>query len=82
MDIVWKDTPIDPSENITKLLQFVGDYAATTIDKVTEVRMLLKEKEHKILLLEQQLAQEKTNQQAELQVAQLQREYEQMRMHH
>lgn len=24
MDVVWKDTPIDPSDNLTKLSQFVG----------------------------------------------------------
>lgn len=62
LDIVWKDTPIAPSENLTKLPQFAGAYATTTIDKAINVRMLLKEREHKILLLQQQLVQEKTNQ--------------------
>jgi len=82
MDIVWKDLPIDPSENLTKLSQFVGVYDTTTIDKATKVQMLLKEKEQRILLLEQQLAQEKSNQQAKLQVTQLQKELEQMRIQH
>lgn len=66
MNIVWKDTLIDPSKNLTNLSQFTGSYATTTINKATEVRMLLKEKEQKSLLLEDQLAQEKTNQQVEL----------------
>jgi len=39
MDIVWKDSPMDPSENLTRLAQFAGAYAAVTIDKVTEVQM-------------------------------------------
>jgi len=82
MYIVWKDSPIDPSENLINRSHFVGAYAIMTIDKATKVQMLLKEKEQKILLLEQQLAQEKSNQQAELQVAQLQREFEQMRIQH
>lgn len=52
MDIVWNDTPIDPSENIMKLSQLAGTYATVTIDKSTKVRLLLKEKEHRIILLE------------------------------
>ena len=49
---------------------------------MTEVQILLKEKEQRILLLEKQLAQEKSNQKAELQVAQLQREFDRMRIQH
>lgn len=82
MDIVWKESPIDPSENPTKLSQFTGAYATKTMDKATKVQMLLKEKEQRIMLLEQQLAQEKSNQQAELQVAQLKREFKHMRIQH
>lgn len=37
MDVVWKDTPVDPLENLTKLSQFTRDYATTTINKVTKV---------------------------------------------
>lgn len=72
MDIIWKDSPMDPSKNLRKLSQLAGAYSTETIGKVTKVQMLLKEKEQIILLLEQQLAQEKSNQQAELHVAQLQ----------
>ena len=61
MDVVWKDTPVNPSENLTKLSQCTGAYATTTIDKAMEFQMMLKEKEQKIMLLEQQLAQEKNN---------------------
>ena len=56
MDIFWKDSPMDPSKNLTKFSQYTGTYATTTIDKVIEVKMLLKEKEQRIMLLEQQLA--------------------------
>lgn len=56
IDIVWKDPPMDPSENLTRLLQFEGAYATETIDKATEVQILLREKEQNIQLLEQQLA--------------------------
>ena len=55
---------MDPTENLTRLSQFAGAYATATIDKVAEVQMLLREKEQKIMLLEQQLEQEKSNQQA------------------
>lgn len=62
--------------------QFTRAYATATIDKAIEVQMLLKEKEQRIILLEQQLAQEKSNQQGELQVSQLQQEFEQMQIQH
>ena len=65
IDIVWKNSPMDPFENVTRMSQFAGAYATTTIDKVIEVQMLLKEKEQNILLLEQQLEQEKSNQQVQ-----------------
>jgi len=71
MDIVWKDLPMDPSKNITRLSQFAGAYAMATIDKAIEVQIPLREKEQNIFLLEQQLEQEKSNQQAKLQVAKL-----------
>ena len=47
MYIVWKDSPIDPSENLINRSHFVGAYAIMTIDKATKVQMLLKEKEQK-----------------------------------
>ena len=37
MDILWKDTQTDPSNNLTKLSQFVGAYAFAMIDKAIEV---------------------------------------------
>lgn len=44
MDIVWKDTLVDPSENLTKLSQFTGAYAITTIDKRNEILNVAKGK--------------------------------------
>jgi len=44
MNIVWKDLPMDPYENLTKLSQFIGAYAMVTVDKATEVQMRLKER--------------------------------------
>jgi len=52
MDILWKDSPIDPSANLTRLSHVAGAYATTTINKATEVKMFLKEKEDKIMSLE------------------------------
>lgn len=51
LNIMKKDSPMDPSENLTKFSQFIGAYATKTIDKVIEVHMLLNEKEQRILLL-------------------------------
>ena len=67
---------MDSSKNVTRLSQFVGSYTMEIIDKATEVQMLLREKEHNILLLEQQLEQENSNQQAKLQIAKLYQEFE------
>ena len=55
MDVLQKDSPIDPSANLTRMSQFASAYATMTINKETEMQMLLKEKEDKILSLEQQL---------------------------
>jgi hypothetical protein len=44
--------------------------------------MLLREKENKIMSLEQQLQQVKSDQQAEIQLAKLQQEFEQMQIEH
>lgn len=35
MVIICKDSPMNPSKNVTKLLQSTGAYATTTIDKET-----------------------------------------------
>lgn len=47
-----------------------------TIGKAIEVQFFLKEKEEKIMSLEQQLQQAKSDQQAETQLAKLQQEFE------
>jgi len=44
--------------------------------------MFLREKGNKIMMLEQQLEKEKSNQQVELQIAKLQQEFEQMQIKH
>lgn len=82
MDVLWKDSLIDPSSNLTRLSQFTSAYVTKTIDKATDVQLLLKEKEDKILSLEHQLQQAKTSQQAEIQLAKLQRELQQMKIEH
>ena len=82
MDVIWKDSPIDPSSNLTRLSQFTGAYATTTMDKETQVQMFLREKEDKIISLEKQLHQSKSDQQSEIQLAKLQREFEQMQIEH
>lgn len=61
MDIVWKEIPFNPAENLTIFSQFTGAYATATMDKATEIFVLLKEKEEKIAQLEQQLETEKAS---------------------
>jgi len=80
MDIVWKDTQNDPSENFTKLSQFAGAYASVRIDKATEVRQLVREKEERI----QQLAEERQSidQQVKAQLSQLQQSFDQLKLQH
>jgi hypothetical protein len=50
-NVVWKGE-LDPSEDLTKLSQFAGAYSAATIDKASEVSLLLKTKEHEIYALQ------------------------------
>ena len=45
IDVLWKDPLADPTEHLTKLSQFARANATATIDKATEVKMLLKKKE-------------------------------------
>lgn len=73
MDIVWKDIPSNPAENLTKLSQFTGAYATATMDKATKVFVFLMEREERIAHLKQQLEIEKANvnKQAAEQIAQL-----------
>jgi len=37
IDIVWKDSPIDPFENFTRLSKFARAYATLTINKAIEL---------------------------------------------
>jgi len=57
LDVLWQDLTTDPTENLIRLSQIVGTYAFATIDKVSEVQILLKEKEDKFLFLEHQIQQ-------------------------
>ncbi len=66
LDVLWQDPTTDPSENLTRLSQITREYASATIDKATEVQMPLKEKEDKILFLEQQLQQASVNQELDI----------------
>ena len=58
MEVVWKDTPSNPIENLTRLSQFAGAYTTATIDKAIEVSILIQEKDVKIMELQQQLDEE------------------------
>ena len=82
LDVLWKDPTTNPSENITRLSQIASVYASKTIDKAIEVQSLLKEKEDRILFLEQQLQQVSINQEAETQLAKLQQCFQQMQLVH
>ena len=53
MNVVWKDSEVNPSEDLTKLSQYAGAYTTTMIDKASEVNQLIKEKYQKIALLEE-----------------------------
>ena len=52
MEVVWKDTPSNPIENLTLLSQFVGAYTTATMDKAIEVSILVQEKDDKIMELQ------------------------------
>jgi len=71
MDVLWKDSPTDPSASLSRLSQFAGAYAIVTIDKALEVQIFLRKKENKITSLEQQLQQVKSDQQVKIQLAKL-----------
>ena len=45
MNIVWKNTEVNPSEDLTKLSQYAGVYSAATIDKASEVTQMMKQKD-------------------------------------
>ena len=44
LDVLWKDPTTDPTDNLAKLSQITRAYASATIDKASEVKLLLNEK--------------------------------------
>jgi len=54
-NVVWREK-FDPSDDLTKLSQYAGAYSAATIDKASEVAVLLKTKDQEILNLQTELA--------------------------
>ena len=57
-NVVWKGE-LSPSEDLTKLSQFAGAYSAATIDKASEVSLLLKTKEHEVYALQAEVIEAK-----------------------
>ena len=45
MNIVWKNTEVNPSEDLTKLSQYAGAYSVATIDKAAEFNQMIKQKD-------------------------------------
>lgn len=80
LDVLWKDPNKNPTKNLTKLSQIAGAYASATIDKALEVQQLLKEQEDQIKLLQQQLQQANTNNEARVQLEKLQEEFQHMQV--
>ena len=56
LNIVYKNAEVDPSEDLTKLSQYVSAYSASTIDKASEVSQLVKQKDMKITIFEEEVA--------------------------
>ena len=54
-NVVWKEKQ-DPFDDLTKLSQYAGAYSAATIDKASEVSLLLKTKDQEISTLQEELA--------------------------
>ena len=54
-NVLWKEE-FYPSDDLTKLSQYVGAYSAVTIDKASEVSNLIKEKDQEIFSLQSQLS--------------------------
>jgi len=80
LNVLWKDPTNNPTENLTKLSQIAGAYASATIDKASEVQQLLKEWEDQIQLLQQQLQQANTNNEAQKQLERLHQDFQQMQI--
>ena len=47
LDVLRQDPTTDPTKNLTRLSQIAGAYASATIDKASEVQLLLKDKKEK-----------------------------------
>ena len=71
LDVLWQDPTTDPTENLTKLSQITGAYASAAIDKASEVRQLLNEKEDQVQVLQQQLQQANVNNEAQKELEKL-----------
>ena len=61
MNIVWKNTEVNPSEDLTKFSQYVGAYSEATIDKASEVVEMMKQKDLQIAMLEEQATENQQN---------------------
>lgn len=57
-NIVWKEES-NPSYDLTRLSQYVGAYSAATIDKASEVSLLLKTKDQEFFALQAELTETK-----------------------
>ena len=57
-NVVWKEE-LDPSDDLTKLSQFAGAYSTATIEKASEVSLLLKTKDHEIYALQAEVIEAK-----------------------
>ena len=81
---MWKDPLTDPTEHLTKLSQYAGEYATSTVDKSTELKMLLKKKEDRIQELERLLYEEKSNcsEQMKSNMAQFQKDFYSIKLQH
>lgn len=84
MDIVLKDIPFNPTENLTRPSQFMQAYAWATMDKANEVSTLQREKEERIVQLESELEAEKAsaNREAVEQLMQLWQDMEVLKITH
>ena len=49
MEVVWKDNPSNPIENMTRLSKFSGAYTIATMDKAAKVSILVQEKDDKLM---------------------------------
>ena len=61
MIFVWKNNEVNPSEDLTRLSQYVGAYSAATIEKASEVTQIMKQKDLYIAILEEQATKNQKN---------------------